>query len=53
MTPESAADRPFVIGGEILIDREAFYSALPAIVAEHVLEFLRKNSVTVKFVSDA
>jgi hypothetical protein len=50
----SQAHKPFVVAGELTIDLEALYEAMPRQVAEAALEYLRKNEITVKFVqSDA
>jgi len=43
--------KPFVVAGELTIDLEALYEAMPRQVADAALEYLRKNEIRVNFVS--
>jgi len=36
-------------GGQVTVDREELYSALPPSVADATLEYLRKNGIEVSF----
>jgi hypothetical protein len=48
-TMNAQAHKPFVVAGELTIDLEALYEAMPRQVAEAALEYLRKNQISVKF----